>query len=429
MYPYPRWTELTPKLAAILTLTALGVWLSVVTASPIGLFALPLTVLVALDLAGPPPVARLAFERAVNPGRVLVGEEVAVEVRVSNLGGPIARLELEDELPEHCVLAKGSTTLVCTLKPGECATLRYTVSCNRVGVYGFGDLSYRVSTLLGLFERRERVSVTGELRVYPPLIHRRLDVGWVRTLSWVGLSQSRRMDGRAEYLEIRQYSAGDPLDSVNWKAYARTSKPQVNVWSSERGLDCVIVVDMYSGDVSSIGDWSAQNQIVCCAYELASSLIRGGNRVGLVVLGSILLKIPPAYGGRQLRRIVEALVDVSEGSAWGAESVEWVLQLFFGEQYRERRGVLFFVAASPSVNLLGAIHGLSLKGFKTNLVYVDTLQEEYAELVKLRLEKNAKLDVGLRVAQAEREWFYKEASASSTVVEWTRDGGFRVVYP
>ncbi len=428
MCPYPRWIELTPKLAALLGLVALGVWLSAVTASPIGLFALPLTMLAVLDLVSRAPEARLVFERVISPRRTLVGEEVVVELRVKNVGGPIPRLELEDRPPEYCILTKGSKILVCTLKSGECVTLRYTLNCSRVGVYVFGDVDNRVSTLLGLAERRGRAAVGGELRVYPPLIHRRLDAGWVRTLSWVGLSQSRRAGGRSEYLEVRQYSAGDPLDSVNWKAYARTSRPQVNVWSSERGLDCVVVVDMYSGDVPMLGDWSALNQLTSCAYELASSLIRGGNRVGLVILGSILMKIPPAYGGRQLRRIVEALVDVSEGSTWGAESVEWVLQLFFGEQYRERRGVLFFVAASPSPNLMGAIRDLSLKGFKTNLVYVDTLEEEHSELVKLKLEKRVKLDLGLRVAEAEKHWFYTEASASSTVVEWTRGEGFRVVY-
>ncbi|MEM0321099.1 MAG: DUF58 domain-containing protein [Thermoprotei archaeon] len=416
---------MTPKLIAAIALATLGVWLSAATASPIGLFAIPLIVLVVFDLFSQAPEPNITFERTITPQRAILGEEVLVELKVMNRGGGLPRFELVDKPPEHCSVAKGSTTLLCTLKSGESTTLRYTIKCDRVGVYDFGYVDYKASSTLGFTEKREEVPVRGELRVYPLLIHRRLGSSWVKTLNWAGLSVSRRPGGRSEYLEVRPYSAGDPLDSVNWKAYARTLRPQVNVWSSERGLDCVLVVDMYTGDVPKVGEWSAHNQLACCAYELASTLIRDGNRVGLVVLGSVLLKIPPSYGGRQLKRIVEAIVNVSDGSSWGAGSVEWVLQVFFAEEYRERRGVLFFVAAALSQELLDTIRELSAKGFKTNLVYVDTLVEEHSELKRLKIEKPAKLDVGLRVAQAEKQLVY--GGCPSTVIEWTPREGFRVV--
>lgn len=419
---------MTTKLAAALALCALGVWLSAATATPVGLFCVPVAALVVFDLLGAPPRPKLRFERHVAPQRVVVGDEVLVELFVTNLGGRLGRLEVWDQPPLKCEVVKGSTRLFCTLGEGEQTVLRYTLRCPRVGSHVFGIVRFKASTLFGFSETSGLVQLGDELRVYPRLLHRRLSASWAKTLSNVGLSPSKRGGGRSEYLEIRQYVRGDPLDSVNWKAYARTGRPHVNVWSSERGLDCILVVDLYSSDVQRLGSWSSRDQIVCCAYELASTLLGGGNRVGLVVLGSLLLKLQPAYGPRQLRRIVEALLDVEEGSSWAAGNVGWVLQLFFAQQYRERRGVLFFITSYPSTAVLDAMRDLSAKGFRTHLVFVNTVEEELQEISRLKLVKQRFLRVGETVARTEISWFEKQASEFSGVAEWSAQSGFRVIH-
>jgi uncharacterized protein (DUF58 family) len=415
------------KLALILIIAALGIWLSVVTLSGIGLAAVPIILILLVDqgvpFAGGGP-CKLSVSRRVTQPKVVTGELVLVELTVTNEGRDVERMVLEDQLPSGVGITRGSTYLVCALKRGAHATLRYEVSLLDPGDVHFGECLVRVQSLFGLTEQRLELVAPASVRIYPRLLSRRVLASRARALSFAGTSPSRFKGGRLEFMNTRRHVYGDPLRDINWKASARLGKTLVNEWHAERGLDCVMIVDFLDQDLPKVGRWSARTDVIACAYELSHALIGSGNRVGLLILGDVLVRLQPGYGSRHLRVLLERLIKAQEGSVWSARDVEGFLEKFFRRQYRFRGGALFFVTANPGLDVLEAVRSLALKGFSCHTIVVNTLEQESVALSELRVAGEASLALGTRVARAETEWFESQFERCSKVYEWTKDAGF-----
>ncbi|MGD1055497.1 MAG: DUF58 domain-containing protein, partial [Nitrososphaerales archaeon] len=241
---------------------------------------------------------------------------------------------------------------------------------------------------------------------------------------WSGVTPSKYRGGRLDFMNIRSYSSGDPLKDVNWKASGRLGRTLVNEWHVERGLDCVIIVDLSAGSLPRVGEWNGRGEVITSAYELACSLVGSGNRVGLLVMGSTLDKLKPGFGSRQLRGMVEMLVDSREGEIWSMKYAEQFLEMFFRKQYTLRKGTLFFVFARPGVEVLESVSSLSRQGFVCNSVLVDALVGEGRALTELRILGPGEVEFGLKYARAEVDSFKAMLAVVSDVHVWTAGGGF-----
>jgi len=394
----------------------------------------------AFDLRTPLPRSHetgLTVSRRVSETKALMGVPVLVELTLENRGRRIERVLLRDTPPAlttarsfhdipptHAVVTKGSTSLLCGIDEGGKVTLRYELQFSEPGQYRFEPCSIRVQSMFGLGERMLVLPSPLTVRVYPRRLVKTVDIGPGRAFGWAGVTPSRYRGGRLDFMNIRSYSSGDALKDVNWKASGRLGKMLVNEWHVERGLDCVVIVDLSAGSLPRVGEWNGRGEVITSAYELACSLARSGNRVGLLVMGGTLGKIKPGFGSKQLRSMVEMLVDSREGETWSMKYVEQFLEMFFRRQYSLRKGTLFFVFAWPGVELLEAVSSLSRKGFVCNSVLVDALDGERRALTELGVLRPEEVEFGLRFAKAEEDSFKTVLAAVSDVYVWTAGGGF-----
>ena len=367
---------------------------------------------------------RLSVSRSVARSRVVEGESVLVELSLTNEGEDVERVMLRDEVPEGVEVARGSTRLLSSLGRGETATLRYEATFSDPGEARFGRCVVMAQSLFALSERRFDLFAPAIVKVYPRLLVRNVPPVRAKAVSFAGSSPSRYKGGRLEFMDIREHTYGDPIRHVNWKASARSGKKLVNEWHAERGLDCVMIVNLLQGDVPRAGTWSARTDLITSAYELAHALIGQGNRLGLLVLGDAAIRLQPGFGSRQLKALLELLVMAREGSVWNGRHVEGFLQKFFRKQYRYQGGALFFVTATPSANVLEAVTNLATKGFVCNTIVVNTLEPEAEALVEMGVAGGASLAIGKELAAAEDGWFKTRFKRYSEVFEWTREGGF-----
>ena len=366
-----------------------------------------------------------------------MGIPVLVELTLENRGGGVERLLLHDTPPTLATslhfrdippararLTKGSTSLLCGLDEGGRATLRYEVQFSEPGDYRFESCSVRLQSMFGLGERALVLPSPLTVRVYPRRLVKNVDTGPAKAFGWSGVTPSKYRGGRLDFMNIRSYVSGDPLRDVNWKASGRLGKMLVNEWHVERGLDCVIIVDLSVGNLPRVGEWNGRGEVVTSAYELACSLVDSGNRVGLLVMGGSLDKVKPGFGSKQLRAMVEMLVDSKEGEIWSLKYAEEFLEMFFRRQYTMRKGTLFFVFAWPGVELLDSVSSLSKKGFVCNSVLVDALSGEERALAEQKVLRQPEIEFGLRFARAEANSFKQMLASVSDVYVWTAGGGF-----
>lgn len=369
----------------------------------------------------------LKVARLATGERALRGEPWKVELAITNLGPAIKTMVVRDFPPSQAKVTRGSTAMVCALETGASAKLRYEVTFDEPGEFAFNESVATAASSFGLWEKSTVLNSPLKVRVYPRRSTRQAQAARARAFAWTGTTASKYRGGRVEFMDIRAYARGDPLKSVNWKASARNGKTLVNEWRADRGLDCVIIVDLSPRNLPKVGDWSARTQVIAASYELAGSLLDSGNRVGMLIMGDVLHKIKPGFGSRHLRKMVEYLVASREGEVWSLGHVQPFLELFFRRQYSTRGGTLFFVMAGPDELALDTVESMSRRGFVCNSILVNTLEEEKAGLMETRFLDRTRVEFGERMAGVEMEAYKVAFAGVSNVYEWTEANGFNEV--
>lgn len=112
-----------------------------------------------------------------------------------------------------------------------------------------------------------------------------------------------------EFSEVRSYTPGDDVRTIDWNVTARTGKPHVKSFVEERELTVMLVVD----GSGSLGFGSQERSKAEAAAEvcalLAFSAIKNNDKVGLVIFtNDVELHLPPRKGRRQVLRVIREVL-------------------------------------------------------------------------------------------------------------------------
>jgi uncharacterized protein (DUF58 family) len=112
-----------------------------------------------------------------------------------------------------------------------------------------------------------------------------------------------------QFDEVREYTPGDDIRTIDWNVTARSGKPYIKRFVEEREMTVIFAVDLSaSGDFGTTD--KAKNELAAefCAV-LAFAAAKNNDKVGLLIFTDrIELYIPPKKGiGHMLRLIRELL--------------------------------------------------------------------------------------------------------------------------
>jgi uncharacterized protein (DUF58 family) len=112
-----------------------------------------------------------------------------------------------------------------------------------------------------------------------------------------------------EFSEVREYTEGDDIRSIDWNVTARTGHPHVKKHIEERELTVMLVVDASaSGDFGTAGQYKSERAVEMCAL-LAFSAIKNSDRVGLIIFtNEVETYIPPKKGRNHVLRVIRELL-------------------------------------------------------------------------------------------------------------------------
>ena len=246
-----------------------------------GLYAFLLLLLIA-HLSSNAWLAGLDCERALSVATVQAGDEAEVTVTVTNKRGwPIPWIFLEDQSPAGfpCL---GENKRLAILMPGRSLALKYRLVCTRRGYHRIGPLLMESGDLFGL-QRRFR---TGEKRDYVAVLP---TIAYIDTFNIA----SKRPQGPVRisnriYADptrinsIREYAPGDPMNSIHWKASARTGKLHVKTYEPSSVTGGTIVLDLFEESFVPEHKDERIELAVTVAASLAYLLQMSGEQVGLL---------------------------------------------------------------------------------------------------------------------------------------------------
>ncbi|PID29834.1 MAG: DUF58 domain-containing protein [Candidatus Cloacimonadota bacterium] len=125
-----------------------------------------------------------------------------------------------------------------------------------------------------------------------------------------------RFKGRGmNFSEVREYSYGDDVRTIDWNVSARMKAPFIKVFEEERELVLMLLVDI-SGSGSFGSDKTFRREIATeIAAVLAFSAIKNNDKVGLILFSDKIEKfVPPKKGKAHVFRIIRELIYHKEES-------------------------------------------------------------------------------------------------------------------
>lgn len=132
-----------------------------------------------------------------------------------------------------------------------------------------------------------------------------------RESALAGAYQSARPGMGLTFLELKPYEPGDDPRRIDWNATARRDRPFTRQFIDERALLVWIWLDVSPSMAFGPAGASKYERAVQAAALLAAAVIHQGDRAGLSAIGiqgTIPPQIRPMGGGRQLWRLLRALV-------------------------------------------------------------------------------------------------------------------------
>lgn len=123
-----------------------------------------------------------------------------------------------------------------------------------------------------------------------------------------GAYRSRFKGQGMEFEEVREYSPGDEVRTIDWNVTARMNAPYIKTFREERELTVILLVDISPS--SFFGSSKTKRQAMAeVGALLAFSAIKNNDKIGLILFSDKIEKyVPPQKGSRHVLRVIRELM-------------------------------------------------------------------------------------------------------------------------
>ncbi|PWE01114.1 DUF58 domain-containing protein [Marinilabilia rubra] len=248
------------------------------------------------------------------PERFSNGDPNKVSVELQNFLPLSVGLEVIDELPPQFQIRNFNRQ--AWLKPGEAWSFSYNLTPVERGEYHFGHLNVFVHTRQGMVSRRLHLACPETVKVYPSFMQmRKFEIMAISDrLSEMGIKKVRKFGHQMEFDQIREYTKGDDIRTINWKATARRNQLMVNQYQDEKSQQIYSLVDMgrtmkMPFDGTTLLDYAINTSLV-----LSNIAMLKHDKAGLITFNEkVRCMVPARKEPHHLQTIMEMLYNQETG--------------------------------------------------------------------------------------------------------------------
>lgn len=202
-----------------------------------------------------------------------------------------------------------------------------------------------------------------------------------------------------EFEEVREYSPGDDIKSIDWKVSARMGRPYIKLYREERELIVMLLVDMSASGYFGTTENLKMETAAEIASILAFNAIRNNDKVGAILFTDRVEKyIPPKKGSAHVWRVIKEMftfrpeykgTDIQNAVAYlgrvcRKKTVSFLISDFLAEDYvrqirlaSKKHELISVLLSDPGEFSLPDAGILSLQDFETGeFFYIDASDEE-----------------------------------------------------
>ena len=252
-------------------------------------------------------IVRLRAERE-KTRMFSLGDENPIRITLWNEGGIMVDLDIYDEIPFQ--FQKRDFKIEQALVPGEEKKIEYHLRPIIRGEYHFGYINAITSVWLKLASRRILLGEPSMVPVMPSVIQMKKYelMAFARISTFEGIKKIRRLGHSYEFEQIKNYSLGDDIRSINWKATGRRNTLMVNQYEDERSQQVYMIIDKSRSMHMPFNGLSLLDYSINTSLVLANIALKKYDRVGLISFSNLIGSTLPAESHElQLKKIMNAL--------------------------------------------------------------------------------------------------------------------------
>jgi uncharacterized protein (DUF58 family) len=149
-----------------------------------------------------------------------------------------------------------------------------------------------------------------------------------------------------EFAEHKEYSPGDEIRHIDWKAYGKFDRYYVKRFEEETELTCFLVLDRSGSMAYRGGGVSKLEYAAYLCASLAYLLNRQQDKVGLLAFGGVGEEptyLPPRSRSNHLHDVLAAIDKIVDGGGHGSGAIAGALERV-AELARTRRSLIVLVS-------------------------------------------------------------------------------------
>lgn len=366
---------------------------------------LPFLCYLAAGLLSFPQAISLSASRTVSSFRCEAGTSITMTVIIVNHGQAVPNLRVCESFHPNIRLSRPFEEPRGTLPAGGEMKVEYTFQAPR-GRYSWKSIRVTVGGLFGLFDKTMELAAEADLLVLPGQAPAKpIEFSSRHTLRAPGTNLSRLPGSGIDFFGVRAYHPGDPLRWIHWRLSARHPKQLFcKEFEREEMADVGLILDGNAAINLKHGQEELFEYSVQAASVLARSILRSGNRLSLLVLGSRVVRVFPGTGKHQLTSVLNQLAACEPGEKVSLDMLKYFpVKLFPGR-------ALIIIVTPLQASDSPAIARLLASGYQVLVVSPDPVK--FAS-------RGARPSLAIRAATVERAallWRVQEMGAK--VLDW-----------
>lgn len=222
------------------------------------------------------------------------------------------------------------------------------------------------------------------------------------------------------FSEVREYTPGDDVRTIDWNVTARFNSPYVKVFEEERELNVVLLVDVSASGQFGTLKQSKKDLITELCAVVAFSASTNNDKIGVIFFSDKIEKyIPPKKGKTHILRIIRELVSIEPTST----KTDISQALRYLTNVIKKKSIVFVV--SDFIDNNPFVDAIKIANKKHDIVALEIFDKTEREIPPVGLVKLKDLESGeIKWVDTSSKAFQKEMKIQNLQLEARLKEGF-----
>jgi uncharacterized protein (DUF58 family) len=239
------------------------------------------------------------------------GDENPIHLNIKNFYTfPIA-IKVIDEIPFQFQVRNFEINK--TVKASSETEINYFLRPTERGEYHFGNLNVYVNSPLQIVSRRFTFNNNQMVPTYPSYIQlRKYDlIAFSNNLFQYGVKKIRRIGHSMEFEQIKEYTQGDDIRTLNWKATAKKNALMINQFQDEKSQSIYMVIDKGRVMRMPFNGLSLLDYAINATLVLSNVILKKQDKAGMFAFSKkVENRVVAEKRSSQMQKILENLYNI-----------------------------------------------------------------------------------------------------------------------